>query len=187
MRYLLKENVSGGPAPFDTELEITETDDEYVFVFFAEHSFGYCVCNEYNGPHYKGDVCEIFIGTDPSRKTYYEVEVNPRNALFLAKITYCGNNPKGDPVIEAEFVPEEDGFVKSSVTVTGGGYTAVIRIRKERVSTGNGKTFFNAYRIETDGGETEKHLFALSPTLRKKFHVPEKFALLENYMKQAEN
>ena len=43
--------------------------------------------------------------------------------------------------------------------------------------------YFNVYRIETDGGETEKHLFALNPTGFPKFHVPSKFVLLNDYTK----
>ena len=183
MKYLLKENVNGCAAPFVTEIEITETDDEYVFTFAAERSLRYCASEEYNGPHYKGDVCEVFIGTDPDRKTYYEIEVSPKNALFLAKITYCGKNPKGEPVLAVDFVPEKECFVKSTVAETDGGYVAEIKINKKRISTENGKIFFNAYRIETDGGEMEKHLLALSPTLCRKFHVPAKFVPLGNYIK----
>lgn len=42
---------------------------------------------------------------------------------------------------------------------------------------------FCAYRgynkFHCDGGEREKHLFALSPTMCRKFHVPEKFVFLD--------
>ncbi len=40
---------------------------------------------------------------------------------------------------------------------------------------------FNAYRLETDGGEMDKHLFALIPTMRPKFHAPAYFALLKDH------
>ena len=45
-----------------------------------------------NKNHYEGDVCEIFIGSDPQRRAYYEIEINPRGDVFLAKVTYGGTD-----------------------------------------------------------------------------------------------
>ena len=38
-----------------------------------------------------------------------------------------------------------------------------------------GEVVFNAYRIETEGGEPEKNLLALNPTLCGTFHMPQFF------------
>ena len=38
-----------------------------------------------------------------------------------------------------------------------------------------GEVVFNAYRIETEGGEPDKNLLALSPTLCGTFHMPQFF------------
>ena len=43
----------------------------------------------------------------------------------------------------------------------------------------NGETFFNAYRIETEGGTPEKNLLALNPTLCGSFHMPQFFIPLD--------
>ena len=52
----------------------------------------------------------------------------------------------------------------------------------KNIRSGDGEIYFNAYRIETDGGEPEKHLFALNPTMQPKFHVPSKFLWLKDYI-----
>ena len=53
---------------------------------------------------------------------------------------------------------------------------------KEKINTGDGEIYFNAYRIETDGGEPEKHLCALNPTMQGRFHVPGKFVWLNDFI-----
>ena len=88
------------------------------------------------------------------------------------------NAEENKPILELKCV--DDCFVKSTVKPIENGYEATITINTDDVKTGEGKIFFNAFRIETDGGETEKHLFALSPTMRRKFHVPEKFVYLDD-------
>ena len=52
----------------------------------------------------------------------------------------------------------------------------------EFVSRGDAEIYFNAYRLETDGGEMDKHLFALIPTMRPKFHAPAYFADLNRIL-----
>ena len=47
----------------------------------------------------------------------------------------------------------------------------------------DGEIYFNAYRLETDGGEMDKHLFAMNPTMRHKFHTPEYYVYLKDYVK----
>ena len=49
-------------------------------------------------------------------------------------------------------------------------------------SLGNGEIYFNAYRLDTDGEVTEKHLFALFPTMQRKFHVPKYYQYLKEYV-----
>ena len=183
MAYLLKENVCGTDAEYRTELEITEKSGIITFRFKAEHSALFCARRGYNKEHYLGDACEVFIGNSIDRKTYYEIEVSPRNDLFLAKITYNGEDESGAPDLTVNFVPEEKCFVKSSVTEIKGGYVAEISFEKNKIITGDGEIFFNAYRLETDGGEPEKYLFSLNPTLCGKFHVPGKFVRLKDYIR----
>ena len=180
MIYNLKECVSGGKAVYDTALEIREENGRLHFRFVAKNSKYYCPFSEYNEQHYLGDVCEIFIGSRKDRTEYIEFEVSPDNKQFLAKIKYCGVDEENNPVLETEFV--ENSFVDSVVTKTPDGYIAEISFEKKAILTGDGDVFFNAYRIETDGGVEEAHIFALNPTGRPKFHVPTAFLNLSDYL-----
>lgn len=176
---LLKNCESGEKAVYNTHLTVTRNEKTVSFKFVCENSKLFCAHKGYNKFHCDGDVCEIFIGSDNERKSYYEIELSPANDLLLGKITFSGwNAEENKPILELKYV--DDCFVKSTVKPIENGYEATITINTDDVKTGEGKIFFNAFRIETDGGETEKHLFALSPTMRRKFHVPEKFVYLDD-------
>ena len=165
-----------------TTVEITEKDGMLTFVFTAENSEYYCPYKEYNKIHSDGDVCEILIGTDPSRREYFEIEISPRNGVMLAKMTYKGEDEQG-PVLDIDFV--EKPFVKTQVLLRDNGYVATATFPKAAISTGEGEIYFNAYRIDTAGGELlePKHLlFALNPTMRGKFHTPTYYLWLKDYL-----
>ena len=98
---------------------------------------------------------------------------------MLAKMTYNGVDEAGNPILGLEFVDE--CFLESRFERFEGGYTATLSFRKCDVLTGDGRVFFNAYRLETDGGEKDKHLFALFPTMRPKFHAPDYFDHIDKY------
>ena len=65
-----------------TTVEITKNNNEVTFVFNAQNCKYYCPHSNYNDLHSQGDIVEILIGSDPDRKTYYEIEVSPENELF---------------------------------------------------------------------------------------------------------
>ena len=100
---------------------------------------------------------------------------------------YNGEDDKDEPILNINFV--EDCFVTSNVTLTDGGYIAEVSFDKDAVRMGlgdiryDGEIYFNAYRLETDGGEMDKHLFAMNPTMRHKFHTPEYYVYLKDYVK----
>lgn len=99
---------------------------------------------------------------------------------MIAEMTNHGVDEKGEPILTINFVPES--FITSDVIKRNGGYTATLTFDKNNVMSGDGEMYFNAYRLETDGGESEKHLFSLVPTMRPKFHVPERFVYLKDYV-----
>ena len=165
-----------------TTVEISEMGGELKFHFVCENCKYYCPYENYNDIHSRGDICEILIGSDPMRTTYYEIEISPKNKLMLAKMTYKGENEKG-PILGLDFVKEP--FVKTEVNILDNGYEVIATFPKEAIKTGDGVLFFNAYRIDTDGGKflkEEMYLLALNPTMRGKFHTPKYFLPLEKYI-----
>lgn len=179
MEYLLKNCRTGTEGIYKTRLDIREDKDNYLFTFVAENSRCYCPYSKYNAIHSEGDACEILIGSDPERKVYYEIEINPKGQLMVAKMIYrCVD---GKPSLDMEFVDEKECFVVGETEQKENGYVARLCINKKAIYTGEGETFFNAYRLETDGGECLKHLFALNPT-RYVFHMPEFYLSLKDYV-----
>ena len=98
-------------------------------------------------------------------------------------MSYLGETEKG-PKLGIDFVSTP--FIKTDVKVTGSNYVATVTIPLNKIKTGDGEVFFNAYRIDTDGGKflkEEMYLLALNPTMRGKFHTPKYFLKLSDYVK----
>lgn len=170
--FELKDNQTGNTARYSTRLTVFCTVNRIVFTFRAERSSLFTPYNEYNEPLFNGDVCEIFIG---NRANYYEIEVAPNGAVLFAKIENYGN---GGFCTCLQPLCEKEKLIFAAASVFDGGYTATIEIESSAFE-GN-DVFFNAFRIDTDGGEkAEKHTFSVFPTLRKSFHLSEAFGKLE--------
>ena len=179
MKYLLKENFTGEKACYLTEVEIKETCDSYVFTFDAKNSTFYCPYKNYNEDLFVGDVCEVFIGDINDIANYYEIEVSPEGAIFLAKVyndgggleeslhlTYLGNN-----------------LISVKTEMKGKDYTVEIAFDKKALNIPLEKIGFNAFRIDTDGIKQDMHLFALNPTKCDTFHKLGCFVKLKDYLK----
>lgn len=182
MKYLLKNNRDGQKAVYKTSVDVTQNQRYINFTFDAENTQYYCPFDNYNDIHSCGDAVEVLIGTDPTRKTYYELEVNPNNVKMLAKMTVTELDDEGGAKLKIDFVDEKDCFFRSDVRHTDNGYIVDVSIDKTKLNMPLDKIYFNAYRLETDGGEMEKHLFALNPTMCGKFHVPTRYVMLSDYL-----
>ena len=180
MIYELKNCKNGEPACYKTTVEITEKDGVVKFAFHAETTEYFCPHDCYNGIHSEGDACEILIGTDPERRTYYEMEIGAHGLLMLAKMTNHGFDETGEQLLDIEFI--DTPFIKGEFKKTDVGYDAAIIFNLDDIKTSDGEVYFNAFRQDTDGGERYKHLFALSPTFRPRFHDTEKFVWLKDYL-----
>ena len=170
MKAYLKENVTGEKTPFTTVLNYERVKNELHFNFVCENSKLFSAFSRYNEAIYNGDVCEIFICTGENRKEYYEIEVAPNGTVFFAKIL-------NDNGLHATFL---ENTIKTRVEITDIGYNVEIVLPFNSIGVKEDMPiFFNAFRIETEGGIPNKNLLALSPTLAPFFHVPEKFIKFE--------
>ncbi len=171
MYKVLSDNRTGGTTAFKTTLEYKVSGGNLEFVFDCENTQYFSAYSLNNEPIYMGDVVEVFIGVGAKPSTYFEIEVAPNGAVFFAKIKNKDEKPK---------VELKDPTFKTSVKKTKSGYKSVISIPEKILDElGKGKLYFNAFRIETEGGETDKNLIALSPTLCGTFHKPEYFVPLD--------
>ncbi len=174
MVHYLLENKKGGKAVYETAFSVKETEGAYVFSFVAEHSAAYCPYAGNNEDLWLGDVCEVFIGDEGDPDHYYEIEIAPNGASFFGWV----HNPNGNFSVT---FPPDDGF-SYRVEKGDGSYKVEIVLSKERIDWPLENILFNAFRLETDGGVPEKHLFALNPTLCPTFHRPEAFVRLKEYL-----
>ena len=181
MTYELKNCRDGSSALYKTTVDISESNGVLEFKFYAEHTEFYCPHHSYNDIHSEGDACEVLIGSDPERRFYYEIEISPENKLMCALMENKGDDENGVPILEINFV--EECFVESNVTRNENSYKATVRFPKEKILSDDGEIYFNTYRLETDGGEMDKHLMALNPTMKPKFHRPSHFLWLKDYLK----
>ena len=181
MLYELKNCRDGSDATYKTTVDIRENNGILTFKFCAEHTEFYCPHHNYNDIHSEGDACEVLIGSDPERKFYYEIEISPENKVMCALMENKGDDENGVPILEINFVDEP--FVESKVVRTDDSYEATVSFPKEKILSGDGEIYFNTYRLETDGGEMDKHLFALNPTMKPKFHRPSHFLWLKAFLR----
>ena len=163
--YQLKNNRTGEDIPqFQTEVVVTLTKTHLTFEFDCKNSMLYSATDIYNGPVFDGDACEAFICTDGSRKFYYEFEVAPNNTVFINKII---NNGVG--IIET--IPIDENFLISSVEINGNDYKVKFSIPLDKIDFNKDVgILYNIFRIETEGGITDKNLLSANPTLNDTFH-----------------
>lgn len=170
-----------GEKGYPTTVEITEREGILTFTFVCESCKFFCPYSGYNKIHSCGDACEILIGSDPARKFYYELEISAKGDLMIALIEHCGEDEAlQKPIIKTNLIDE--CFSSGTVTRTENGYIATLQFPKEAIRTGDGEIYFNAFRLETDGEEGFRHLFALQPTGRPRFHIPARFCALKDYV-----
>lgn len=157
---LLKENFTGNSPKYKTIFRFHKGLKFYTFYFKAFDSQLFSYSDKYNDDLYNGDVCEVFIkyGFD---NHYYEIEVAPNGAVFLADIENIDGKFSGTRLTE--------NFIKSTAKCGQNSYIIKIKIPRSVIKTK--KVEFNAFRIETEGGIVNKNLFALHPTKCGTFHV----------------
>ena len=164
------DNRTGKTPIYKTEFDI-RIDDEYLLCHYKSyHSSFYSYSNKFNDDIYKGDVVEIFIDVGINNH-YFEIEISPNNTVFIGDIYNDGNKR-----ILAKI---NEQFIQSEVKLFKDYYDTIIKIPLNKIHYDQNKGIkYNAFRIETDNGISEKHLFALNPTLSNTFHKKEYFIKL---------
>ena len=173
--YILKNTRTGEEIPeFHTVVNVTLTDKELIFEFDCKNSQCFSAGNKYNDPIFDGDVCEAFICTDGNRNHYYEIEIAPNGTQFLKKVVNLGS--PDDYELEAV----EESFLDVKTEICGNDYKVRFSMPLDKIGYDPKiGILYNIYRIETEGGETDKHLLAMNPTLKSRFHCPEAFVELK--------
>lgn len=156
---VLQENITAQTAKHKTIFHFHKGLKYHCFYFKAQDSRLFSYSDKYNDDLYNGDVCEIFIKYG-KKNHYYEIEVAPNGAVFLADIENINGKFNG--------LRLSNNFTKTTVKCGQNDYIVKIKIPRSLIKTK--KVEFNAFRIETEGG-TKQNLYALYPTMCNTFHV----------------
>jgi len=159
----LLDNITGKEACYKTNFHFHNGKKTLNFKFICYSSKLFSYSNKYNDELYHGDVCEVFINYGKDNH-YYEIEVAPNGTIFLADIENNGTNFKGTLI--------EQCFIKAFSVIKRNKYIVTINVPRDYIKTD--KVAFNAFRIDTDGGIENAHLFAFHPTMCNTFHKKEK-------------
>jgi len=172
--FTLKENITGQEAIYKTLFSVNKQENKLIFEFYSSH----CSFNSYstinNDKIYQGDVVEIFI-TGKTPNHYYEIEVAPNGTIFLEDILNPGENPSGFGFLNPNKIHAKTLKINNDLA------TSIILDLNEFPDVSE-DSMFNAFRIDTDNEKSDKHLFALSPTMCGSFHRPKAFVKLSDFL-----
>ncbi|MFZ1289890.1 MAG: carbohydrate-binding family 9-like protein [Melioribacteraceae bacterium] len=140
---------------------------------------------------WENDAVEIFIDTDGTLKSYYEIQVSPKNVLFDAHLE-IPTKTDDDEIIDFDLAGIQTGVtVEGTLNMSDDidrKWTVEIKIpiaglNAEAASLDSGSWRINFFRMNFDSiGERPE--LGWSPTLGD-FHIPSKFGVLKfkNYAK----
>ncbi|MGI6713841.1 MAG: hypothetical protein ACOX3K_02130 [Bacilli bacterium] len=158
---LLQDSRTGGEPQVKTLVSFRREADVLIYKIKAFDSSLNSYSEIDNDELYRGDVVEVFLDLgDPD--FYYEFEVAPNGATFVAKKYHD----------HLEFIKKDFFFAKSKIE--GDDYEVEIRIDLTAFADYQ-NIKHNVYRIETKGIKSNYILLALEPTLCDNFHVRNKF------------
>ena len=144
-------------------------------LFVAEDEHPWATLHERDAPLYKEEVFEVFLDTEGDGLGYFELEVNPNNAVLDGAMRRVRSGYRKDFHWRCE-------GLETAVQVFPGGWAAEFCIPFESVTTStpvSGQRWrVNFTRIDRPPG-APRELSAWSPTGLAQFHVPERFGVLE--------
>lgn len=171
----LSDAVTGLPPRLKTAVRVGLRSGALVVRFDGRDAGTVATYSRRDEPLWKEDVFEVFLapGSDPS--VYYEFEVNPKGALFDARVT----SPHGRRETMAVDVDWNCAGLGARVRVHPARWSAILTIPLASMDpTGVARTwranFFRIDRGATDEYSAWRPAFADPPD----FHVPERFGIL---------
>jgi hypothetical protein len=165
---------AGRPRQF-TWFKTAWDPDQLHVLFFCEDDHAWATLRQRDAPLYKEEVVEVFLDPVGDLETYFEIEVNPLNAVCDLVLR---RNRTG---YRKEFAWDCAGL-QTAVAVDESSWTVEMAIPFESLMPGlpreSSPWRANFFRIDRPAsGEPE--LSAWSPPGRPRFHLQEKFGVLE--------
>ena len=144
-------------------------------LFVAEDTHPWATLKARDAPLYKEEVFEVFLDTEGDGLGYFELEVNPNNAVLDGAMRRVRSGYRKD-------FGWQCANLETAVRVFSGGWAAELSIPFESVATAppvaGERWRVNFTRIDRPHGKP-RELSAWSPTGLAQFHVPSRFGVLE--------
>jgi hypothetical protein len=158
-----------------TQVRIRRDTASLRVLFTAEDSHVWATLRERDEPLYKEEVFEVFLDTEGDCLGYFEIEVNPNNAVLDAAMRRVASGYRKDFRWRCE-------QLETMVRIFPGGWAAELRIPFSSVSPAppepGQRWRVNFTRIDRPPG-APRELSAWSPTGLAQFHVPTRFGIVE--------
>lgn len=169
------EVVSGERPQEATSVRAVWDAAELRLLFSVEDTHVWATLTERDGPLWEEEVVEVFLDPFGDLESYYEIEVNPLNAVLDLVLR---RNRSG---YVKDFAWRCDGL-RTAATKTATGWSAELAIPFLSLSDAapqvGDRWRVNFCRIDRPPG-VPRALTAWSPTGRASFHTPERFGVLE--------
>ncbi len=173
--FELCETIGGRVPRQATTLKLGSSSEELRVLFHCADTNAWATMTERDAPLYEEEVVEVFLDPVGDLRSYFEIEVNPLNAVL-------------DLVLRRN----RSGYVKdfswrcddlrTAARVTPTSWTAELAIPFRSLVSDppqpGARWRANFFRIDRPA-ETPRELSAWSPTGRGTFHVPERFGVIE--------
>ncbi len=170
-----REIVSGAEPQQATSVRLAWDAEELRVLFHASDTAVWATLTERDTPLYEEEVVEVFLDPAGDLEGYFEIEVNPLNAVLDLVLR---RNRSG---YAKDFAWRCEGL-RTAVTKTDTGWTAELAIPFLSLAAAppraGDRWRANFCRIDRPPG-VPRELTAWSPTGRASFHTPERFGILE--------
>jgi len=171
----LRETVSGLPPRQATRVQLAWDALECRILFQAEDANPWATLTERDAPLYQEEVVEVFLDPVGDLECYFEIEVNPLNAVLDLVLR---RNRSG---YAKDFAWRCEGL-RTVVKKDAIGWRAELSIPFAALTStppsAGTQWRANFLRIDRPPG-VERELSAWSPTGRANFHTPERFGFVE--------
>jgi hypothetical protein len=167
--------VDGGRPQQGTTVKCAWNANEMRVLFEVQDNHVWATLTERGAMLYEEEVVEVFIDPVGDLEHYFEIEVNPLNAVLEVVVR---RNRSG---YRKDFSWRCEGL-QTAVQRTGAGWCAELAVPFSSLTASPpqaGSTWrANFYRIDRPPG-VERELSAWSPPGRPNFHTPERFGFVE--------
>ncbi len=172
--FSLKLNKDGATPKQGTEVRVGWSSDALRILFLCEDTLPWATLTAHDAPLYKEEVVEVFIDTEGDGGGYFEIEVNPNNAVLDGCMRRVRSGYRKDFRWHCE-------GLRTAVRLFPGGWAVELAIPFQSLSgrapDPGSHWRVNFTRIDRPEG-APRELSSWSPTGYDQFHMPEKFGVL---------